>query len=56
MLPTEVHLHQGFTGMQFQPFTDILMGNRVMVLIELDVIVNVDLDRLDRNVLVGLGG
>lgn len=42
----EVHLDQRVTGMPFQPFPNVLMRYRVVMVLILNVVVDVHLDRL----------
>ena len=55
-LSSEVSFHQRVTGVEFELLADVLMGYRVAVLFVLDVIVDIDLDRLDGHIPVGLAG
>ena len=50
-----VDLDQGVGGVQLQFLADIRMRHRVQVALVVDVIVDVDLDRLDCGVAVGVG-
>ena len=52
----EVQLDEGVAGVQFQALAHVLMRHRVMMLLVLDVIVDVDLHGLDVDVLIRLSG
>ena len=53
-LLAEVDLHQRVAGMQLELLTDVLVRDRIVMLLVLYVIVDVDLDRLDVNVAIRL--
>jgi hypothetical protein len=50
----EVELHKRVADMHLKAFTDVLMGHRVVVVLVVDVVVDVDLDCLDVDVAIGL--
>ena len=50
----EVHADQVLAGMQFQGFADVLVGHGVVMALVLNVVVDVDLDRLDLDEAVGV--
>ena len=50
----EGHGDQVFAGVQLQGFADVLVGNGVAMALVLDVVVDVDLDRLDLDEAVGV--
>jgi hypothetical protein len=50
----EVEADQVLAGVQLQGFADVLVGNGVVVALVLDVVVDVDLDRLDLDEAVGV--
>lgn len=52
----EVEGDQGVTGMQLQCFTDVLVRYRVVVPAVLYVIVDIDLDRFDLDITIGVYG
>lgn len=53
---TEVQGDQGVNGVQLQGLADVLMRYRVMMLLIVHVIVDVDLHRLDLDIAVSLRG
>lgn len=53
-LPSEVGFHQGLAGVQFQPLPHVLVRHRVVVVLVLHVVVDIDLYRLDVPIAVRL--
>ena len=51
-LLAEVQINQVITSVQFQSLSYVLVGNRIVMLLILHVIVDVDLYRLDSHVAV----
>ena len=49
-----IDLKQGIARMELQLLTHILVRHRVMVLLIADVIVDVDLDRFDGDIAIGM--
>lgn len=54
LLPAEIELDEMLTGMQLDLLTDVLVRDRVAVLVEFDVVVDVDLAATDIDILVGV--
>ena len=55
-LLAEVECDQRVAGVQFQGLAYVLMRHRVVVCLVLHVVVDIDLDRLDVDVAVGVAG
>ena len=53
-IAAEVDVQSFIPGMHLQLLSNVLMWNRVVVIVVLNVIVDIDLDLFDVNVLVGL--
>lgn len=54
LLPAEIELDEMLTGMQLDLLTDVLVRDRVAVLVDFDVVVDVDLAATDIDILVGV--
>ena len=53
-LSPEVGFYQRVAGVELDLLANVLMGHRVAVQVVLDVVIDIDLDRLDRHIFVGL--